>query len=87
MVEVYFQSSISFMQFQEFYRNFAAQCLDTKLLKKYMYFLSSHECTVLILSFRTDRPGRTVQTQIKLLLLEEQSDQGLYYFAIPFAPF
>ena len=29
------------------------------------------------LSFRTLRPGQTVQTQIRLLL-EEQSDQGLY---------
>ena len=33
--------------------------------------------TVMILSFRTDRPGQTVQTQIRLLL-EEQSDQGLH---------
>ena len=33
--------------------------------------------TVMILSFRTDRSGQTVQTQIKLLL-EEQSDQGLH---------
>ena len=32
--------------------------------------------TVMILSFRTDRPGQTVQTQIRLLL-EEQSHQGL----------
>ena len=31
---------------------------------------------VMILSFRTKRPGQTVQTQIRLLL-EEQSDQGL----------
>ena len=30
----------------------------------------------MFLSFRTDRPGQTVQTQIRLLL-EEQSDQGL----------
>ena len=30
--------------------------------------------TVLILNFRTDRSGQTVQTQI----LEEQSDQGLH---------
>ena len=36
--------------------------------------------TVMILSFRTDMPGQTVQT------LEEQSDQGLH-FAIPSAPF
>ena len=33
--------------------------------------------TVVILSFRTDRFGQTVQTQIRLLL-EDQSDQGLY---------
>ena len=32
---------------------------------------------VIILSFRTDRSGQTVQTQIRLLL-EEQSDQGLH---------
>ena len=29
------------------------------------------------LSFRTDRSGQTVETQIRLLL-EEQSDQGLH---------
>ena len=33
--------------------------------------------TVMTLSFRTDRCGQTVQTQIRLLL-EEQSDQGLH---------
>ena len=32
--------------------------------------------TVMILSFQTDMPGQTVQTQIRLLL-EEQSDQAL----------
>ena len=32
---------------------------------------------VIILSFRTDRSGQTVQTQIRLLL-EEQSDKGLH---------
>ena len=37
--------------------------------------------TVMILSFRTDRPGQTVQTQIRLLL-EEHSDQGLH--CLPF---
>ena len=31
----------------------------------------------MILSFRTDRSGQTVQTQIRLLL-EEQSDQGFH---------
>ena len=37
--------------------------------------------TVMILSFRTDMHGQTVQTQIRLLL-EEQSDQGLH--CLPF---
>ena len=32
----------------------------------------------MIQSFRTDRSGQTVQTQIRLLLEEEQSDQGLH---------
>ena len=35
------------------------------------------QAIVISLSFRTDRSGQTVQTQIRLLL-EEQSDQGLY---------
>ena len=38
--------------------------------------------TVMILSFRTDRSGQTVQTQIRLLL-EEQSDQGLHCLLFP----
>ena len=33
--------------------------------------------TVMILCFRTDGSGQTVQTQIRMLL-EEQSDQGLH---------
>ena len=33
--------------------------------------------TVMILNFRTDMSGQTVQTQIRLLLAE-QSDQGLH---------
>ena len=37
--------------------------------------------TVMILSFQTDRPRQTVQTQIRLLL-EEQSNQGLH--CLPF---
>ena len=37
--------------------------------------------TVMILSFWTDRPGQTVQTQIRLLL-EEQASQGLH--CLPF---
>ena len=32
--------------------------------------------TIMILNFRTDRSGQTVQTQIRLLL-EEQSDQDI----------
>ena len=39
------------------------------------------DTVVMILSFRTDMPGKTVQTQIRLLL-EEQSDQGLH--CLPF---
>ena len=35
----------------------------------------------MILSFRTDMPGQTVQTQM-WLLLEEQTAQGLHY--LPF---
>ena len=35
----------------------------------------------MILSLWTDRPGQTVQSQIRLLL-EEQSDQGLH--SLPF---
>ena len=37
--------------------------------------------TVMILSFWTDMPGQTLQTQVRLLL-EEQSDQGLH--CLPF---
>ena len=37
--------------------------------------------TVMFLSFRTDMPGQTVQTQIRLLLAE-LSDQGLH--CLPF---
>ena len=40
-------------------------------------FTFRHLVTVTILSFRTDRSGQTVQTEIRLLL-EEQSDQGLH---------
>ena len=34
--------------------------------------------TLMIISFRTDRFGQTAQTQMRLLLEEEQSDQGLH---------
>ena len=39
--------------------------------------------SVMILSFGTDGSGKTVQTQIGLLL-EEQSDQGLHYIYMLF---
>ena len=48
---------------------FKATCLDKGQL------------TVMTLSFRKDRSGQTVQTQIKLFL-EEQSDQGLHYLLL-----
>ena len=48
------------------------KCIST--LNVYM----SIQSTAMILSFRTDMPGQTVQTQI----LEEQSDQGLH--CLPF---
>ena len=35
----------------------------------------------MILSFRTDRSGQTVKTQIRLLL-EEQSDQGPHFLLL-----
>ena len=38
--------------------------------------------TVMTLSFRTDRSGQTVKTQIRLLL-EEQSDQGPHCLLFP----
>ena len=57
-------------------------CIYT-FFKIYLRSLSCIVCvilfltTVMTLSFRTDRFGQTVQTQIRLLL-EEQSDQGLH---------
>ena len=42
--------------------------------------------TVMILNFRTDMSGQTVQTQIRLLL-EEQSDQGLHCSLFHFASY
>ena len=44
-------------------------------------FYFDAQSTLMIISFRTDMPGQTVQTQIRLLL-EEQSDQGLH--CLPF---
>ena len=51
------------------------------IISFFFFFLDIQEkilFTVMILNFRTDRSGQTVQTQIRLLL-EEQSDQGLHY--------
>ena len=58
-----------------------------KKKKKYMFKANSIVnleilSTVMILSFRTDMPGKTVETLIRLLLEEEQSDQGLH--CLPF---
>ena len=60
------------------------QRIDIKfsLVSIYMYKDLSYQLnlwlpTLMTLSFRTDRSGQTVQTQIRLLL-EEQSDKGLH---------
>ena len=53
----------------------------SRLRYSYIGLNSIIDFTVMILSFRTDMPGQTVQTQIRLLL-EEQSDQGLH--CLPF---
>ena len=47
----------------------------------YLFPLKLKTNTVMILNFRTDRSGQTVQTQIRLLLVE-QSDQGLHYLHV-----
>ena len=47
----------------------------------YEEILIPYTYTVMSLSFRTERSGQTVQTQIRLLL-EEKSDQGLH--CLPF---
>ena len=56
----------------------SAQGSNLISLCKCLFFpLRIKDFTVMTLSFRTDRSGQTVQTQIRLLL-EEQSDQGLH---------
>ena len=47
-----------------------------KNIKVYPYILIPFEATVIILNIGTDRSEQTVQTQIRLLLME-QSDRGL----------
>ena len=71
-----------------YYMFLAANTKDTdygicmfSLLKLRRVIMNKKGITVMILSFRTDRPGQTVQTQIRLLL-EEQSYQGLH--CLPF---
>ena len=60
----------------------ASLCLN-RLESQKTFFLTTYKvttvymCTVMILSFRTDRSGQTVKTQIRLLV-EEQSDLGLH---------
>ena len=49
--------------------------------KQYRPRWDAAQYTIMILSFRTDMPGQTVQTQIRMFL-EEQSDQGLH--CLPF---
>ena len=55
--------------------------LQYACLRMFHCLLCFIHITVMILSFRTDRSGQTVQTQIRLFL-EEQSDQGLH--CLPF---
>ena len=45
--------------------------------KMCLFLFYSRFITVMILNFRTDQSGKTVQTKIRLLL-EEQSDHGLH---------
>ena len=52
----------------------------SKAVKKLFFFSCNVLYTVMILSFRADRPGQTVQTQIRLLLEST-------LFAIPSASF
>ena len=56
--------------------NLKLVCLYINVLSKFIFQLKTRG-TVMFLSFRTDRSGQTVKTQIRLLL-EEQSDQGLH---------
>ena len=54
------------------------------LLQKAGSSMNMHysKTTIMILNIRTNRSGKTVQTQIRLLL-EEQSDQGLHSLLFP----
>ena len=52
-------------------------CFDLSIVHSNRYTNPDVLNTVMILSFQTDMSEQTGQTQIRLLL-EEQSDQGLY---------
>ena len=63
----------------------AAKDIDLYIINILRSNCLSSDCflsIVIFLSFRTDRSGQTVQTQIRLLL-EEQSDQGLHCLQFP----
>ena len=61
-------------------RNIVYHLISEKKIYQFQTYRPKNElflATVMTLSFRTDRSGQTVQTQIRLLL-EVQSDQGLH---------
>ena len=64
-----------------FQRASLAEIQGKRVWAQTLCFVQKVVSTLMILSFRTDRPGQTVQTQIRLLL-EEQSDQSLH--CLPF---
>ena len=72
-------------KFSEDFKNFSPIPVITNQFTADLgiYFIMNPiiSATIMILSFRTARPGQTVQTQI-FLLLEEPSDQGLH--CLPF---
>ena len=69
----YMQTRVCFSMIFLYCLPFLRHLLDALLYGKIIHF----KFTVIILSFRTDIPGQTVQTKI-WLLFEEQSDQGLH---------
>ena len=58
------------------YRKNICEAFHPVLTKKKYYACDHNTTTVIILNIGTDRSEQTVQTQIRLLLME-QSDQGL----------
>ena len=58
--------------------------MDKTSIRTVKQFPHLFNLTVIFLSFRTDRSGQTVQTQIRLLLVDpDQSDQGLHCLQFP----